>query len=205
MPDPSTLDRSKSRGVTRHSRVQARTCAANASLSSRRSRSFNPSSAPQARHDRRYRSDAHHPPSHSADSPRAKARTRSQPGSGGPLADGPDANRGTVVLARSIAGRDRRIGIIPCQDQSRSSEGLDRRIGPDVLVGVDQDVRFTALERGGNDLVDAQALPWQQPLPAYGSAPRIRPVPRGRSSTPVAASPGSSASPGRRVVPAACR
>src|SRR3712207_1498288 len=73
--------------------------------------------------------------------------------SGGLLRRGDDRDRGAVVLPAGVAGGDGGLGVVPAHDRAELGEGLDVRVGADVLVAVDDRVGLAALHGDRDDLL----------------------------------------------------
>ena len=147
MPEPLGLSRS-SVGSTFHSRRQASTWAANASLSSIRSMSSRVRpGAVEGGGGRRDRSDAHHLGADAGHGPRPQREQRAQAAALGLLARGDDAHRGAVVLAAGVAGGDGGLGVDLPAHRPQRGELLEGGLGAGVLVAVDDDVGLAAAAR----------------------------------------------------------
>ena len=132
---------------------------------------------------RRHRADAHRPRRHPGDAPGDEPGQRAQAQLGGLLRGGDDRDGGAVVLAAGVAGGDGRLGVVPAHDRAELGEGLDGRVGADVLVAVDDGVALPALHGDRARSRRRTGPPRRRRRPAGGCGRRTRPAPRGRSCT----------------------
>src|SRR3712207_5790293 len=73
--------------------------------------------------------------------------------SGGLLRRGDDRDRGAVVLPAGVAGGDGGLRVVLAHDRAELGEGLDVRVGADVLVAGDDGLGLPARHRDRHDLL----------------------------------------------------
>ena len=158
--------------------------AANASLSSIRSMSASLSAGQRQRlRRRRHRADAHRPRRHAGHAPGHQPGQRAQAQLGGLLRGGDDADGGAVVLAAGVAGGDGGLRVVLAHDRAQLGQRLDVRVGPDVLVAVDDRVALPAGHGHRDDLVGEPARLGGGGRALVAAHARTRPAPRARSCT----------------------
>ncbi len=115
------------------------------------------------------RADAHRLRCHAGHRPGDQARERAQTELGGLLGVGHDADRGSVVLPTRVARGHGRLRVAREHQRFQAGEALERRVGPRMLVALDDRLAPTAGHRHGHDLLGERPVLLRRHSEAMGA------------------------------------